>query len=59
MDSYEEAIKKLRSDTRTLNELEQATGIPAETLRDIKNRICKNPRYETVKKLAKFYERAA
>lgn len=59
MDSYDDALKKLRTDRRSLNELEEATGIPAETLRDIKNRICKNPRFDTVKKLAKFYERAA
>lgn len=59
MDSYDDALRKLRADRRSLNELEEVTGIPAETLRDIKNRICKNPRFDTVKKLAKFYERAA
>jgi transcriptional regulator with XRE-family HTH domain len=59
MDSYETALRKLRADRRTLAELEAATGIPAETLRDIRKRICKNPRYETVKKLAKYYEPSA
>lgn len=56
MDSYEAALKKLRADQRTLNELEEATGIPAETLRDLKNRISKNPRYNTLKKLARHYD---
>lgn len=59
MDSYDIALKKLRADQRSLNELEEETGIPAETLRDIKNRICKNPRYDTLKKLARYYEREA
>lgn len=58
-DIYESALKKLRSDQRTLNELEEAIGIPAETIRDIKNRRCKNPRYGTLKKLAKHYGREA
>lgn len=57
MDSYEAALKKLRADQRSLNELEIAIGIPAETLRDIKNRICKNPRFDTLKKLARHYGR--
>lgn len=59
MDIYEEALKKLRADTRTLNELEKAIGLPAETIRDIKNRIVLSPRYDTLKKIAAHYQRQA
>jgi DNA-binding Xre family transcriptional regulator len=56
MDVYEEALKKLRTDRRSLNELERAIGLPAETLRDIKHRIVKNPRLDTLKKIRAHYE---
>jgi hypothetical protein len=58
-DIYEEALKKLRADKRTLNELERAIGLPAETIRDIKERITRSPRLDTVKKIVRHYEREA
>lgn len=58
-DIYEQALKKLRADRRSLNELEAETGIPAETLRDIKAKITKSPRLDTLRKLAKHYEAQA
>lgn len=59
VDVYEEALKKLRADERSCNALERKIGVPAETLRDIKQRIVKNPRYDTLKRIAAFYEREA
>lgn len=58
-DPYEHGLKKLRADPRSINELERVIGIPAETIRDLKRRICKNPRYTTLKKIARHYEREA
>ena len=58
-DIYELALKKLSSDDRSLNELERETGIASETLRDIKSGHVKSPRFDTLKLLAKFYEREA
>lgn len=58
-DPYEEGLKKLRADRRSNNELERVIGIPAETIRDIRQRICTNPRFQTVKKIARHYERQA
>ena len=55
MDIYEKALNKLRADARPLNELERRSGIPAETLRDIKRGIVESPRYSTLKKLSRFY----
>jgi hypothetical protein len=55
VDIYEESLKKLRADSRTLGELEKAIGLPAETIRDIKNRIVKSPRFDTLKKIARHY----
>jgi len=59
VDIYEAALKKLRADKRTLLELEAASGIPYETLRDIKNGTTKSPGYATLKRIAKFYALAA
>lgn len=59
MDVYEEALKKLRADRRSFNELEEITGIPAETIRDIKRRIVKNPRLDTLRKIVAVYQREA
>lgn len=59
VDLYEDALKKLRADKRSLNELERAIGLPAETIRDIKRRIVRWPRYDTLKKIAEHYEREA
>ena len=58
-DPYEQALKKLAADERSLNELSKLTGIPAETLRDIKSGHVANPRFDTLKKLAFLYAKAA
>lgn len=58
-DHYEQALKKLAADERSLSELSKLTGIPAETLRDIKSGHVENPRFDTLKKLASIYARAA
>ena len=58
-DPYEQALKKLAADERSLNELSKLTGIPAETLRDIKSGHVENPRFDTLKKLVGLYARAA
>lgn len=55
LDIYDAALKKLRSDPRSPGELEEATGVKATTIRDIKKRICKNPRVDTVKKIVAHY----
>jgi DNA-binding Xre family transcriptional regulator len=59
VDVYEEALKKLRADRRSFNELEEVIGIPAETIRDIKRRIVKNPRLDTLRKIVAVYQREA
>jgi DNA-binding Xre family transcriptional regulator len=56
MDAYDEALKRLRTDRRSCNELERVIGLPAETIRDIKQRIVKNPRLDTLKKIKAHYE---
>jgi len=58
-DPYEQALKKLAEDSRSLKELSTLTGIPAETLRDIKSGHVENPRFDTLKKLATLYAKAA
>lgn len=58
-DIYQTALDKLTRDQRSLNELEAETGIPSETLRDIKSGHVKSPRFDTLKKLAALYQREA
>lgn len=58
-DQYAQALKKFRSDKRSLNELEKVIGLPAETLRDIKRRISKFPRYDTIRRIARYYQESA
>lgn len=55
MNIYDAAIKKLKSDTKPLLQLEEETGIPYETLRDIRSGRNKNPRLDTAKKIASHY----
>jgi hypothetical protein len=55
MDHYDRALKRLRDDERPLNELERQSGIPAETLRDMKNNPDISPRLNTLKKLVGLY----
>ena len=58
-DIYELALKKLAADERSLNELEREIGVPSETLRDIKSGHVASPRFDTLKRIAKFYQREA
>lgn len=55
MDIYEQALKRLRADTRSLRQLKFLSGIPDETLRDLKSGKIKSPRLETIRKVAAFY----
>lgn len=59
VDIYIKAIRKLREDKRSLLQLERESGIPYETLRDIKNGITTDPQISTLRRIAKFYELAA
>lgn len=59
MDVYEDALARLKADERSCNELERLSGIPAETLRDLKNGTTANPRLSTLRQLARLYELAA
>lgn len=54
-DIYDEALKKLRADKRTPAAIGELTGVPPTTIRDIKERICTNPRIKTVKKIVAHY----
>lgn len=55
LDIYDEALKKLRADKRNPREIGDSVGIPSTTIRDIKERICTNPRIKTVKKIVAHY----
>lgn len=57
MDMYELALKKLADDERSLAQLAEEIGVPAETLRDIKSGHVKSPRFDTLKKIATHYDR--
>lgn len=56
---YDAALQKFHKDERPLQTLEQRIGVPWETLRDIKNGTTKSPRLDTLRKMAKHYERKA
>lgn len=58
-DPYDRVIERLKQDHRSLNELEQECGVPAETLRDIKSGHIKSPRLDTLRKIAALYEQRA
>jgi hypothetical protein len=55
MDIYDAALRRLRADARAPAELEKEIGVPAGTLRDLKNNLCTNPRMKTVKKIVAHY----
>lgn len=55
MDIYDEPLRRLRRDKRPANEIERESGVPAETVRDLRNGITTDPRLSTVKKLASHY----
>ena len=54
-DSYEVVIGRLKADTRSLKALEKETGVPEETLRDLRSGHVKNPRINTLRKIAAHY----
>ena len=55
-DPYDRIMARLSSDTRSLNELSRLSGIPAETLRDVRNRLHRrSPRLDTLRAIAKLY----
>lgn len=55
MDFYEAALKRLKDDPRSLLELERQTGVPYETIRDIKYGRNKRFYFQTIKKIAAHY----
>lgn len=55
MDIYDAALRRLKADPRSLLELERKTGIPYETIRDIRSGRSKSPRVGIVKKIAAHY----
>lgn len=55
MDFYEAALRRLKEDPRSLLELERQTGVPYETIRDIKYERNKRFYFQTVKKIAAYY----
>lgn len=55
VDIYDQAVKRLKADSRSLLELERESGIPYETLRDIKSGRVKSSRMVTIRRVAKFY----
>ena len=55
MDYYEAALKRLKADDTPMLQLERETGVPWETIRDVKYGRNKNVYFATVKKLAHHY----
>jgi hypothetical protein len=55
MDYYDAALRKLKADTTSMCQLERDTGVPWETIRDIKYGRSKRFYYQTVKKIAAHY----
>lgn len=55
VDIHEFVVSKLNAETRSLNELAKQTGVPSETLRDIRSRHVRSPRIDTLKKIAAHY----
>lgn len=55
LDIYDQALKKLRADSRAPAEIGESIGVPSSTIRDIKKRICTNPRIKTVRKIVAHY----
>jgi hypothetical protein len=55
MDFYEASLKRLKEDTKSLLQLERETGVPWETIRDLKYGRTKRFYFQTVQKIAKHY----
>ena len=55
MDAYEVALQRLKADQRSYLQMERDSGIPWETLRDLKLGVCKNPRLSTIRKIVAHY----
>jgi len=57
MDLFQFVLDRLdREEERSLQQLARDTGVPYSTLRYIKERKTRSPRFETVRKLADHYE---
>ena len=59
MDEFDIALNRLRADERSLDALSRESGIPKETLRDIKSGHVTFPRINTMRKLATLYRTPA
>lgn len=55
MQQVHEALKRLKKDERPLTVLEKLSGLPRETIRDLRNGITDNPRLTTCEGLLKLY----
>lgn len=58
VDIFDSVLKSLDGDQRSLAELERLSGVPSETIRDIKARKV-SPRIDTIRKIAALYRSAA
>jgi transcriptional regulator with XRE-family HTH domain len=58
-DPYEQLIENLRADQRSLKQLEVESGVPEETIRDIKSGKVSSPRIDTLRAIAKCFQGAA
>lgn len=57
MDLFEFVLARLdEEEERSLQQLARDTGVPYSTLRYIRARKTKNPRFDTIKKLADHYQ---
>jgi hypothetical protein len=57
MDTFATALTRLKADKRTLQVLSDQSGLPVETIRDIKAGVTDNPRLDTMRKLVALYKR--
>lgn len=55
-DPYEQLIENLRADQRSLKQLEVESGVPEETIRDIKSGKVSSPRIDTLRAIAKCFQ---
>lgn len=57
MDLFQFVLDRLdREEERSLQQLARDTGVPYSTLRYIKERKTRSPRFDTLKKLADHYQ---
>lgn len=55
MDNFDVVIRKARQDDTPLEKVAEAARLKYSTLRYIKEGITKNPRIDSMRKLAKYY----